>query len=241
MVRSVVLCAVAASACGHDDEARDGRRPDARSPDAPIADAAVDGPPPDGFVPLDAPDDSFRPDLLLVAEAMEAPPILAIVTFSPDDPAVVEGCVGGAGPRRLLRFDTVVGNAGTLDLWLGVPSADNPRFVWSPAHGHYHVPGFADYRLLDEAGQVVGGHKQAYCLMDTLPIGEGAGVGKYYCGNQGITAGWADLYARYLDCQWIDVTGLPSGGYRLEVVVDPEDQFPELDETNNHWSIAVEL
>jgi hypothetical protein len=36
------------------------------------------------------------------------------------------------------------------------------------------------------------------------------------CNNQGISAGWADLYGSGLDCQWIDITGLPDDEYTVE-------------------------
>lgn len=211
--------------------------------DAPPVDAGPDAaPPPDGFVPLDAPDDSFQPDLIFVEHAMANPPVLQTMSFDAQDAAVIEGCVGAPGTRTLLRFDTVTGNIGNLDLWMGVPSADNPLFEYSPAHGHYHVPGFAEYRLRNAGGQVVAGHKQAFCLMDSIEVEQGSGIaGKYHCGNQGITAGWADVYARYLDCQWIDVTGVPNGTYTLEMVVNPDGTLPDSDLTNNVYSVVVQI
>jgi len=52
------------------------------------------------------------------------------------------------------------------------------------------------------------GHKQAFCLRDTTQMVSGV-AGKYHCGNQGISAGWADTYGAELDCQWLDVTAVP--------------------------------
>lgn len=236
--RSLVLVMLAA--CGGADEI---------IPDRPEDAAVVDAPPPpdaaiDGFVPFDAPDDDsgieYLPDLVLVPGGMQNPPLIGTRSFAADDPAVIEGCVGAAGVRRLLRFDTVSGNAGNLDLWMGVPSDDNPNFEWSPAHGHYHVPGYAEYRLVDGTGTVVTGHKQAFCLMDSVPMGTGV-EGKYHCGNQGITAGWADVYQRFLDCQWVDITGVPSGTYTLEIEVNPDGLLPDSDLTNNVWSLPVDI
>lgn len=238
MRRLAVLVALAG--CGGVDEV---------IPERPLDAAVADAPPPpdagiDGFVPFDAPDDdsgvTYLPDLILVDSAMENPPIIASVDFNPLDAAVIEGCVGDAGTRRLLRFDTVAGNIGNLDLWMGVPSDDNPSFAWSPAHGHYHVPGFAEYRLVDGTGTVVTGHKQAFCLMDSLPIESGI-EGKYHCGNQGITAGWADVYTRSLDCQWVDITGVPGGSYTLEIEINPEGLLEESDPTNNVWTTEVQI
>ena len=36
-------------------------------------------------------------------------------------------------------------------------------------------------------------------------------------GHQGITPGCMDIYKAGLDCQWIDVTGIPYGEYILQV------------------------
>ena len=58
---------------------------------------------------------------------------------------------------------------------------------------------------------------------------------------QGISAGWADTYVSSLDCQWVDVTDLPSGAYTLTLTVDPLDQFPEADETNDAIEIPFDL
>jgi len=232
---------VSLAACG------DGELAPVDAPPVPI-DAAVAGPdaapPPDGYIPPDAPDDdsgvTYLPDLIIVDSEMQSPPVITTLSFASTDPAVVEGCVGAAGSRRLLKFDTVIGNIGNLDLWVGVPSADNPWFEWSPAHGHYHVLGVAEYRLVDVGGTVVTAHKQAFCLMDSAAI-DGATGGKYYCGNQGITAGWADVYGRYLDCQWVDITGVPAGDYTLEIEVNPEGRFQESDGANDLWTHAVTL
>lgn len=38
---------------------------------------------------------------------------------------------------------------------------------------------------------------------------------------QGIQVGWTDWYPYWLDCQWIDVTGLELGPYILDVIVNP--------------------
>ena len=88
---------------------------------------------------------------------------------------------------------------------------------------------------------MITGHKQAFCLMDSLQIAGEAGEGKYHCENQGITQGWADVYGRYLDCQWIDVTSVAPGDYTLEIEVNPEHLFAESDLTNDVWTRAVTI
>ena len=54
-----------------------------------------------------------------------------------------------------------------------------------------------------------------------------------HCGYQGISAGWADVYHRGLDCQWIDITGVPSGRYVLEVAINPAHVIQEHNYSNN--------
>lgn len=164
-------------------------------------------------------------------------------TFRSNDCAIVEGCVAGDGDRRLLRFSTRTPNLGTSDLAIG-PPAGNPHLVWSPCHGHYHFEAYAAYRLLDRKGNVAAvGHKQAFCLMDINQVDPNAPrtSGFYGCGNQGISQGWADTYGRGLDCQWVDITGVPPGQYDLEIAVNPQRVFAELDYTNNVSRIPVEI
>lgn len=61
----------------------------------------------------------------------------------------------------------------------------------------------------------------------------------YTCLNQGISRGWADVYGRFLPCQWLDVTGLAPGDYTLRIVVNPLQTLVESDPTNNVFTIAA--
>jgi lysyl oxidase len=105
----------------------------------------------------------------------------------------LEGAVGGPGYRRLLRFDTVVINAGDGDLVIGDPSDPNnpyaPYFEFSTCHGHYHIQGFAEYSLLTRDGSVVvAGHRQGFCFEDSFKYSDNRSNG-YDCAFQGITVG----------------------------------------------------
>lgn len=156
---------------------------------------------------------------------------------------VVEGCAEATSGVDLLRFGAYSRNDGTADFTLGDPQCPtpcdqhplevcgDPDFICSPAagHNHAHYNNYARYDLLDAAGQtIVVGHKQGYCLRDTTcsdPF--------YTCENQGVTAGCSDLYGANLGCQYLDITGIPSGTYTLRVTIDPFDRIPELSEGNN--------
>ena len=102
------------------------------------------------------------------------------------------------------------------------------------------------YELLNSAGTVVlTGRKQAFCLEDYTKIDPNAGLAKYTCSNQGIQVGWADVYGSYLDCQWLDVTGIPSGTYQLKVTVNAtpavSTKLTESDYSNNSATVAVTI
>lgn len=153
--------------------------------------------------------------------------------FEADDCALEEGTVGGTGYRRLLRFDTVIINAGDGDLLVGDPAdPDNPyhdNFFFAECHQHYHNQGFSDYKLLNLDGSVATpGHKQAFCLEDNLRYSNDTGPRKFVtCRFQGVTSGYGDWYFKQLSGQWIDITGVPEGDYIVSVTVNAIGLFEE--------------
>lgn len=124
-------------------------------------------------------------------------------------------------------------------------------------HHHWHVLDVADYRLLDGNGTVVATTpKVSYFLEDTTPIDRsipGAPRVKVYRFHgrdrsrgtlklrTGISVGWADVYDASVPGQYIDVTGLPSGDYTLQVEVNPTGVLMENDTSNNVVSVPVRL
>lgn len=182
------------------------------------------------------------PDLSIDQGVIEDSVRIEDQSFAADSCEVVEGCIGAPGARRLLRFSVETPNLGQGNLFLGDP-ANNPLFVYSPCHGHYHFNGYANYRLLDASGQEVGsGHKQAFCLLDFEPYAPNAPPDAIYtCSNQGIQAGWADVYTWSLPCQWVDITGVPPGDYTLEVQVNEAHAIAESDYTNNTVTTPITI
>lgn len=183
------------------------------------------------------------PDLWVDANILATSVDIVERDFPANHCAIEERCVGGTGRRRLLRFSTVTVNTGTADLVIG-PPAENERLVWSECHRHYHFEGYAEYRLFNLDGELAAvGHKQAYCLMDTTRYDPAAPSTRpqYSCSNQGISMGWGDSYGRGLDCQWVDITGVPPGQYELEITLNEQRLFPELDYSNNTTRVTVHI
>jgi hypothetical protein len=151
-------------------------------------------------------------------------------TFNPGAHDIDDGCVT-AGTHRVMRFDFLTHNKGNADLAVGDP-ADHPEwFVLSASHGHYHLIDFNEFRLYDAAGNPTAtGAKQAFCLVDIERIDPGAAASPKFTdcnSNQGVSAGWADLYSKTLPCQYIVIDGLPDGDYTLLSTTNAQKLFPE--------------
>ena len=158
----------------------------------------------------------------------------SIETVSPSDTdyahSLQDGCIT-PGTHRVVRFDFLTYNKGDTDLVVGNP-ADHPDwFVMSASHGHYHLIDFNEFRLFDSSGNPIGtGAKQAFCLEDSERIDANARPTPQFqsCNtNQGVSAGWADLYYKALPCQYIVIDGLPDGDYTLLSTTNAKRLFPE--------------
>lgn len=125
------------------------------------------------------------------------------------------------------------------------------NFLWHQEHLHYHFADFVEYDLtsLDEpshpdlSGVLT---KSTFCIRDVsrvdLPLPHEAAEAEYLiCGKerQGISVGWGDTYYYTYPDQGLDLTGLPSGMYRLTFTVNPEERFEEVTRRNNVSSVAM--
>ena len=116
-------------------------------------------------------------------------------------------------------------------------------------HDHWHVQGVTVYeawKLADPAATRRGA-KTGFCFLDSQPWNlslHGAPQSPQYfessCGVRasltnrvGLSVGWADNYPWNFAFQWIDITGLPGGIYRIRVTVDIHDHYDERVETDN--------
>jgi hypothetical protein len=116
-------------------------------------------------------------------------------------------------------------------------------------HNHWHVKDLQSYELvrLDNGVKVGTGAKSGFCFYDnyeyklTLPgAPQSAGYRSPGCGTQasttlkmGLSVGWGDIYSWRLPDQYIDITGLTPGRYRLWATADSTNWFQESNNANN--------
>ena len=140
-------------------------------------------------------------------------------TFSAGSHDVQDGCVTPGG-HKVLRFDFLSYNAGSSDMVIGSPASRPDLFIWSSGHGHYHLKDFNEFLLFTAAGNLATvGYKQAFCAIDIDRIAPTASTTPRFgdCNSdQGISAGWADVYGASLACQFVVLDGLPDGDYTLQ-------------------------
>jgi hypothetical protein len=187
------------------------------------------------------------PDLIVDRDDLLASIVIDTRTFQPNDCALFEGCITRPGTRRLLRFDTATANVGNADVEVGNP-LQNACFSFSQCHQHYHFKGVGQYTLYQADGTTVAavGHKQGFCLEDIEPIAwlnpqPPQPKHAFDCNDQGLHAGFEDIYPNDVDCQWIDITGLPAGQYVLSVHVNPQQYLPESNYDNNEAHVPVTI
>jgi lysyl oxidase/Big-like domain-containing protein len=125
------------------------------------------------------------------------------------------------------------------------------HFENTDGHRHWHLAGAARYTLWDEAGgaRLAPAAKVGFCLLDSEHVdGFGPSSKVYsrsatgYCAEgqpnissvyQGISRGWRDYYPGDFPFQWVDVSDVVPGRYRLGGEVDPDNFVLESNEANN--------
>jgi hypothetical protein len=175
-----------------------------------------------------------QPDITVDAELLTRSLRLRTVAFGPDACEIAEQCVGGPGPRRLLDFSVSVQNMGDGPALLPSARFAPQLYQYDVCHGHDHLIGFADYGLLNVDGTLrVAGHKQGFYPSDSASYCDRSRANNVAGDYLYISSGWADVYPGGIACQWIDVTDVPDGDYRLRVrvnasgVIVEDDQLPD--------------
>jgi hypothetical protein len=116
-------------------------------------------------------------------------------------------------------------------------------------HDHWHVQRIMTYELYKRGNPdtLRAGAKTGFCFLDTTAWRLGlpyARQSPYYqeswCGTRstlsnrvGISVGWGDRYPWDFAFQWIDITGLPAGGYVVRSTVDIANFYREANNFDN--------
>ena len=114
-------------------------------------------------------------------------------------------------------------------------------------HNHWHVQNLEDFELqrLDNGSKVGTFEKRGFCFYDNYDYGSDKPAfyrqGTGSCGGgasatetmMGLSVGWGDKYGKRLPDQYIDITRLTAGQYRLIGTADPNGWFEESDNANN--------
>ena len=124
-------------------------------------------------------------------------------------------------------------------------------FRFHEEHGHWHVDGFARYRLRsNRTGEVVARRsKVSFCAVDSVrkrPDLPGSPVAGAYRSceadvTQGISIGWADVYSAFIPGQSLVITAAPPGRYCLGSTADPRNVFLETDDGDNRTGVPLRL
>ena len=137
------------------------------------------------------------------------------------------------------------------------------KFERVDGHGHFHLRGIVEYSLWDTSGtvEIRSGAKVGFCLLDVEErpdLHPNPGPERYmlwdpdihFCKSgrpgaknlrMGISEGWQDIYSFAAPFQWIDVSNVRPGYYRVGQRVDPDNVIVESDETNNGLALSQRL
>lgn len=185
---------------------------------------------------------SGKPDLTVDGDVLGRSMYVERKMFSDTSCEVLEGCVGGSGERRLLRFSVSIPNFGKGPMVIPGPTTDPSLYQYDSCHAHDHLIEFANYELKDEKNVVTAtGRKQGFYLIDFNPYCMDAAPPADFGLDLGVSPGWADIYTSDLPCQWLDITNVPDGVYSLRVAVDTRNIVDEDDVLPNHADVKLRL
>lgn len=165
----------------------------------------------------------------------------------------VRGERGSTSESEMSVFQRIYGEDG------GVRELSTPAtMTWGgDGHDHWHVMDLVDARLitLDRGQTVARSNKIDFCIFDNREYDlslSGAPSSIQYeergCGRQGdleatmgLSVGWGDRYPYWMPGQYVDISHVGSGTFRLILTVDPEGWFTEGDTSNNRTWVDIEL
>jgi hypothetical protein len=127
---------------------------------------------------------------------------------------------------------------------------DAVMYFGGDGHSHWHVRDLESFELthLGRGSRVGTGAKHGFCFFDNVSYGSEQDPTYTDCGESedlqvtmGLSVGWGDLYRYTLPDQYIDITGLGPGRYRLTGTADADNWFLEGDETNNSTWVDIRI
>jgi hypothetical protein len=171
----------------------------------------------------------------------------------------------GPGRFRMFGIDDVDGVADHGDILSVVQMIKHEDGTWSArdttahmswsgdGHDHWHILDFQKFKLVSLHEEVLGNvAKIGFCSFDSYPYTSPrpafftsdrdiCQTGKSGRVLMGESRGWGDIYRWSIAFQWIDITDVPDGRYKVRVVVDPPFAtggfFREADDSNNRsWT-----
>jgi|GEM_PF-3027234 len=161
----------------------------------------------------------------------------------------------GADMTYVRQF--VRSSSGTMVASEPPPGPPLVQFETDDSHNHWHLREIARYSLWNQGrtAEVAPAQKTGFCLIDSErreTTGPSSSVyteaGNNFCGQNeptrssltmGVSAGWRDLYHRYLAFQWVDVSNVQPGTYWVAAEIDTNNVIAESDEGNNGRAFAA--
>ncbi len=183
-----------------------------------------------------------KPDVTVDGEVLARSMRVETRAFAADSCEVMEGCVNAPGPRKLLRFSVSIPNLGRGPVVIPGPEDAPDLYQYDACHRHDHLIQFAQYALKDARGEVTAtGRKQGFFLVDLEPYCMDAERANVPGTEMRISPGWADIYVSTYPCQWLDITDVKDGTYRLHVGVDELNIIDEEDVLPNQAEVTVRI
>lgn len=170
----------------------------------------------------------------------------SIVVNVGEGPFEVHGSRPDAGATTMTTTQRVFDDAG------GHRDVSTPAVMYfgGDGHNHWHVRDLESFVLkrLSDKKKVRTGAKHGFCFFDNYRYGStedpfygGCGASGDLVVTMGLSSGWGDLYSYTLPDQYIDITTLPYGRYRLKATADEDHWFIEGDESNNFTWVDLKL